>query len=497
MSLRARLLIVVTALTAAGLIVAGIATHAALRSFLVDRVDSSLAASERVLQESLEHHVLGDQGSFEQLASLTPDVYIQVRDGSGAILVSGSPVRNGGEERVPELPATTPSLEPDSAVYLTVGAHEGTDFRARIKGIPGGGTLIVAAPLDDVEATLHRLALIEALVALAVLGAVTGLGIWLVRVGLRPLGRIEDTAAAIGAGDLSRRIENDDEKTEVGRLGQSLNAMLGQIEAAFADRTASEQRLLRFVADASHELRTPLSAVRAYAELFERGARTHPDDLERAMAGIQRESIRMGVLVDDLLLLARLDQGRPLEHRPVDLSALARDAVDTARAVEPERQIELTLTSDELVVTGDPDRLRQVLDNLLANVRAHTAATAKAKVHVSRIGDSARIDVTDDGPGLGQEEAARVFERFYRVDPARSRDSGGSGLGLAIVTAIVEAQGGRASVMSAPGEGSTFRIELPVANIRHLDGGSQRTPSEPTSRLSTDEYEASNTTNCD
>ena len=199
MSLRARLLIVVTALTAVGLIVAGIATYAALRSFLVDRVDSSLAASERVLQESLEHHVLGDQGSFEQLASLTPDVYIQVRDGSGAILVSGSPVRNGGEERVPELPATTPSLEPDSAVYLTVGAHEGTDFRARIEGIPGGGTLIVAAPLDDVEATLHRLALIEALVALAVLGAVTGLGLWLVRVGLRPLGRIEDTAAAIGA----------------------------------------------------------------------------------------------------------------------------------------------------------------------------------------------------------------------------------------------------------------------------------------------------------
>ncbi len=295
------------------------------------------------------------------------------------------------------------------------------------------------------------------------LGAVTGLGLWLVRVGLRPLGRIEDTAAAISAGDLSRRIENDDEKTEVGRLGHSLNAMLGQIETAFADRTASEQRLLRFVADASHELRTPLSAVRAYAELFERGARTHPDDLERAMAGIQRESIRMGVLVDDLLLLARLDQGRPLEHRQVDLSALAKDAVDAARAVEPERQIEL-LAPDELVVTGDPDRLRQVLDNLLANVRAHTAITAKATVQVSRDGENARIDVIDEGPGLGQEEAARVFERFYRVDAARSRDSGGSGLGLAIVAAIVEAQGGRTSLMSAPGEGSTFRIELPIAN---------------------------------
>ena len=377
--------------------------------------------------------------------------------------MSGAPIRNGGEERVPELPAKTPSLEPDSAVYLTVGADEGPDYRVRIEGISGGGTLIVAAPLDDVDATLHRLALIEALVALAVLGAVTGLGLWLVRVGLRPLGRIEDTAAAISAGDLSRRIENDDEKTEVGRLGHSLNAMLGQIETAFADRTASEQRLLRFVADASHELRTPLSAVRAYAELFERGARTHPDDLERAMAGIQRESIRMGVLVDDLLLLARLDQGRPLEHRQVDLSALAKDAVDAARAVEPERQIEL-LAPDELVVTGDPDRLRQVLDNLLANVRAHTAITAKATVQVSRDGENARIDVIDEGPGLGQEEAARVFERFYRVDAARSRDSGGSGLGLAIVAAIVEAQGGRTSLVSAPGEGSTFRIELPIAN---------------------------------
>ena len=245
--------------------------------------------------------------------------------------------------------------------------------------------------------------------------AVLLLGLWLVRVGLRPLGRIEHTAAAIAGGDLSQRVENDDPRTEVGRLGGALNTMLGQIEEAFDERTASENRLRRFIADASHELRTPLAAVRAYAELFDRGARERPDDLERSMNGIQRESRRMGLLVDDLLLLARLDQGRPLERKPVELEDVARDAVEAARTLDPGREIELDAPVS-VEVQGDRERLRQILDNLLANVRAHTPPGSAATVRVLNGGDAAVIEVADAGPGLSDEQLSHAFERFYRGD---------------------------------------------------------------------------------
>jgi two-component system OmpR family sensor kinase len=316
-------------------------------------------------------------------------------------------------------------------------------------------------------------------VTLVVVAAIVGLGLWLVRVGLRPLGRIESTAAAIAAGDLSRRIEDANPRTEVGRLGQALNTMLGQIEEAFAERTASEQRLRRFVADASHELRTPLSAVQAYAELFDRGARDRPEDLERAMAGIEREARRMGVLVDDLLLLARLDQGRPLARKQVDLAELAREAVDAARTLEPERPIEL-ITPDRLTLAGDPDRLRQILDNLLANVRAHTPPASPATVRVMDEKSRGVVEVVDHGPGLSDEQAARVFERFYRGDASRSGDGGSSGLGLAIVVAIAAAHGGRASVDSTPGHGATFRVELPLARAPEPAVDSEAAPAAAT-----------------
>jgi two-component system OmpR family sensor kinase len=330
--------------------------------------------------------------------------------------------------------------------------------------VPLGGSvaLVLALPLGEVDATLHRLLLIELLVSLGVVAAVVGLGLWLVRVGLRPLGRIEETAGAIAAGDLSRRIEETSERTEVGRLGAALNAMLGHIERAFSERAASEARLRRFIADASHELRTPLSAVSAYAELFRRGARDRPDDLARAMSGIEREAARMAVLVDDLLLLARLDQGRPLERKDVDLTELVGEAVETARAVEPDRRLELDAT-EPLVVQGDPGRLRQVIDNLLANVRAHTPAGAGATVRVARENGSAIVEVADEGPGLSEEQAGKVFDRFYRGDPSRSHDAGSSGLGLSIVAAVTVAHGGDVSVRTDNGGGATFRVRLPVA----------------------------------
>jgi two-component system OmpR family sensor kinase len=327
---------------------------------------------------------------------------------------------------------------------------------------PGGGALVVGQPLTDVTETLHRLVVVEVGVTAVALAVVTGLGMWLVRLGLRPLDQIETTAAAIADGELSRRVEFDDPRTEVGRLGRALNVMLSRIEAAFAERRASEDRLRRFVADASHELRTPLAAVRAYAELFRRGADRRPDDLARAMTGIETESARMSSLVDELLLLARLDQGRPLELRPLDLTGVAEAAVDAARTVAPDRPLVLE-AGRPVNVRGDSDRLRQVIDNLLANVRAHTPPETPAIVRVKQEGDAVVLEVADRGPGMDGDTAAHVFERFYRADPSRSRARGGVGLGLAIVAAIAEAHGGRATVSSTPGAGSTFRVTLPAA----------------------------------
>jgi two-component system OmpR family sensor kinase len=327
-----------------------------------------------------------------------------------------------------------------------------------------GDSLVLALPLDDLDSTLHRLLLVEIAVTGVALAVGVGLARWLVTVGLRPLDDIATTAGAIAGGDLSRRVDREEPTTEVGRLGGALNAMLGQIEKAFSERRASEDRLRRFVADASHELRTPLASIRAYAELFERGADRRPDDLARVLSGIEAEAARMGVLVDDLLLLARLDQGRVLEGEPADLGALAAAAVDAARAIDPDRPLSLHVDGSVEVV-GDRVRLRQVLDNLLANVRAHTPPGAPASVSVSadRARSTAIVEVTDTGPGIPDDDRPRVFERFFRADPSRSRDQGGAGLGLAIVAAITAAHGGRAGVSAGPdGRGAAFRIELPL-----------------------------------
>jgi two-component system, OmpR family, sensor kinase len=271
-------------------------------------------------------------------------------------------------------------------------------------------------------------------------------------------------------------VEPADERTEVGRLGIALNTMLSHIESAFDQRRRSEERLRRFVADASHELRTPLTSIRGYSELFRRGADTRPEDLAKAMANIEAEAARMGVLVDDLLLLARLDQGRPLEREPFDLVAVVTDAVEGARAVEPERTIELT-AGGPVEIVGDAGRIRQVVDNLLDNARVH-APDAAVHVRLAIEGTEAVIEVADEGPGIDPDVASRVFERFTRGDPSRSRGTGGAGLGLSIVAAIVEAHGGRVTASSDGGSGVVV-VRLPVDGPV---GEPARPDASPTSR---------------
>jgi len=476
LSLRARLILAVIALATVGLAVADVATYSSLRSFLFDRTDRALDTAHHAVEGALGgppgddgHRGFGPRGAEDagRLSFAAPGDYVQVRRLDGTIVARAS---SSATYPPPKLPSTislpSESLGVDRVRYFTAPATRGdTRYRVRasIEGSDPDRLLVVAAPLRDVDSTLHRLLVIELLVTGLVLAGIAALGLWLVRLSLRPLAAIGDTAAAIAAGDLTRRVAPDDERTEVGRLGRALNAMLTQIESAFRAQEASERKLRRFVADASHELRTPLAAVRAYAELFTRGASTRPDDLARSMSGITRESERMSLLVEDLLLLARLDEGRPLEREPVDLDSVVREAVDTARMLEPSRSVDVELEPAQVI--GDRDRLRQTVDNLLSNVRAHTPADAAVDVSLHRRNGSVLLTVADTGPGLTAEQAAHVFERFYRTDASRARTSGGVGLGLSIVAAVVKAHGGSVSVDSTPGRGTTFAVELPSSSV--------------------------------
>jgi two-component system OmpR family sensor kinase len=449
------LLVVTVGLVAAGLVVANVATFHFTRTFLENRLDEQLAAARPFAATALT-----EGGSFGQPPPgvvVPPGTYAEFRSEQGQVVATTT---FGYEEAVPApLPADLPAGGDDRTAGFTVRG-QGTSWRALATTLPGLGTLIVAVPLTETTATLRQLLWVELVASALVLAAVIGLALWLVRLGLKPLEDMGTTADAIAAGDLSRRVAPAETRTEVGRLGMALNGMLSQIEAAFEQRTRSEDRLRRFVADASHELRTPLTSIRGYAELFRRGAEARPEDLARSMAAIEAEAARMGVLVDDLLLLARLDQGRPLEREPVDLGAVAAEAVEAARAIEPGRDVTLDVGGDA-TIEGDRGRLRQVVDNLLENARVHTPPGTPAHVRVDRDDSHVVLAVADEGPGLSAEARSRVFERFYRDDGARSRETGGAGLGLAIVAAIAEAHGGAVRVVEgAPG--ATFEVRLPA-----------------------------------
>jgi two-component system, OmpR family, sensor kinase len=467
-SLRSRLIAALLALTAVGLLLLGGITYFGQRSYLLDRVDEDLrAAPPDAARALVERGVEGaDRGPRGPRGGPPGDglplgTYVERRDASGKVLGSRDLDFNDQTTADPALPSDIP-LERT----FTVGGENGDETRYRVyaEADPfGSGITVVAAPMTDIDEALQRLLLLEALViavVLLVLGAVA----WaVVRVGLLPLDRMGHTAGAIAGGDLSRRVESTDPRTEVGRLGIALNAMLDRLERAFAERQASEDRLRRFLADASHELRTPLASIRGYAELYRMGAAREDEDVERSMRRVEDEAARMGVLVEDLLTLARLDEIAEAPHTAVRLDALTSDAVDDARATAPDREIAL-LGEGESVVMGDAHQLRQVLGNLLRNALVHTPPGSPIEVSVTRDGGAVRVEVRDHGPGLPSEDPSALFERFWRAEGGRERGKAGAGLGLAIVAAIVDAHGGSVSAANTEGGGAVFAVVLPATS---------------------------------
>lgn len=462
MSLRGRLVIGVIALMAVGLAVAAVATYLALESFLLNRVDGQLASGH-----AISVGILSGQGPRNPGVNQFPlGTILEQRTPDGTLV--GAPLHydypTSTSTAVPVVPVPLPSATEHNPAYLTLDGVNGVShYRAAIwpEDTLGGNYVVLAIPIDDVIATMNQLLVREAIIGAGVVAATALLAWLIVNFGLRPLRRMGAVAGEIAAGDYSRRVEPTTKRTEIGRLGLALNAMLAQIEAAFAERTASENRLRRFIADASHELRTPLTSIRGYSEMLRRGAQESPSDADLARRRIEEESVRMSTLVDDMLLIARLDQGRPLEAKPVDLQVIARDAAADARAVAPQRDIKLDAPSTVLVA-GDDTRLRQVVGNLVRNALVHTPSASPVEIAVTTQNGTAQLSVADHGPGLPAADREKIFEPFYRADVSRSRDSGGAGLGLSIVSAVVAAHGGKVKVRETQGGGATFDVELPL-----------------------------------
>ncbi len=502
-SLRVKLIAVLFTLVTLALVVISCVGTSILRGYLLGQTDQALQNSQvqRVAAAAAS-------GSFSSAGEMGQNGFAVWWLPNGGSLQQV--VQPGGMDLGPTpsgittLPASVTSMLAANPGLTTTVAGQVSGDRWRVIGVPTyangtrSGTLFIGTDVSSVYTTVQRLIGVDVIVSIVILVVLLLVGIGMVRANLRALVDIEETAGEIAEGHLNRRVPERDPRTEIGSLGRSLNSMLSQIEAAFHAREESEEaahqseeRMRRFIADASHELRTPLTAIRGFAEYYRQrgGLVSHwdkdqsaapgpgggllPDDLDRIMERLEKEAARMGLLVEDLLLLARMDQQRPLAQQPIDLLSLAADAVHDARLLAPDRTIELSVQRGAaFLVTGDEPRLRQVIGNLMSNALTHTPDGTPIEVSIGsgeldpRVPGSppaVTLDVTDHGPGMSAEQAKRVFERFYRADQARTRATGGSGLGLAIVNALVVAHGGVASVRTAPDQGATFRIALPLA----------------------------------
>ncbi|MEH0935539.1 sensor histidine kinase [Micromonospora psammae] len=503
--LRIKLVASVLALVAAALVVISSLTTYFLRDYLVGQVDEELRGTTQQVGTLLTALRSGAVGG----ATLPSDYLVSLAEPQR---VTGAEFdqANLTPEQLPPLPTNFEGYGERVGEPRTVRSIDGKSrWRMLYAELPDGSVLAVGQHLTDVDLAVKQLVWIDLLVGGAVLILLASLGAAIVRTSLKPLVEIERTAAAIAGGDLTRRVPDPEEgqlcaTSELGRLSRALNAMLAQIEAAFTARAASEtaarsaeasardaaygaqiseararrseERMRQFVADASHELRTPLTTIRGFAELYRQGAARSPEQTADLLRRIEDEAARMGLLVEDLLLLARLDRERPLSLAPVELPVLASDAVQAARVVAPDRRIELEIEpgSGPLVVHGDDARLRQVIGNLMTNALTHTPPDAAVTLRLrAEPGNLAVVEVSDTGPGLSPEQAERVFERFYRADAARTRRAGGitsTGLGLAIVAALVAAHHGTVGVAETPGGGATFQVRLPLLPDDGSDG---------------------------
>ena len=425
---------------------------------------------------------------------MPPGTYGQLRSTKGAVEAHLFFDYGGKPPSAPLIPPKLPGSGLPAArdYYFTTSGTGPTavTYRALAKPLADGtSVIVVAVPLGDLQSTLRRLLWIELIVSALVLLGLAVLSWVMVRRDLRPLESMTRTAGVIARGDLSQRVPVSSGGTEVGQLGQAFNTMIDEIEVAFAQRTASEDRLRRFLADASHELRTPLTSILGYSELFDLGMQDRPADLAVALRHIRDEAGRMATLVDDLFLLAQLDHERPLRSEPVDLVELTRRTAEGLSVAAPDRRL-MVHGDGRVVVEGDPDRLHQVVANLVGNAVHHTPVGTAVDISVAAESSPDRVDgpagdpawavvvVHDEGPGIHPDDAPRIFEPFYRSDPSRSRTSGGAGLGLAIVAAIVAAHGGTVALL--PGPGATFEVRLPIWRPGP-DPGSEGAPVEAVS----------------
>jgi two-component system OmpR family sensor kinase len=446
-------------------LVTGLLGTALLHSYLYSRADAQLRAFAAVATRILERsHVPVRQNGQQQ--ALPTQFLVEVVGADGQVQRTEAPLNDANGPRL-----SAAQLRDEASPFTVPASGTSThSWRVLVKPLSGGRHAIIAFSLDDLNNTVTRLEIADALAGAVAIAVLAGIGLPLVRASLAPLRRIEATAAAIASGDLSRRIDHPSSGTEVGRLADALDTMLGRIEAAYRARADGETRALRsenrmrqFVADASHELRTPLTSVMGLAEYaLQQGSAASPDELLRLTSLIHHEASRMGRLVEDLLTLARLDQDRPLDRRHVDLASIAAQAVQAARIVQPGRAIALT-ADDPVIVCADEERLRQVIDNLIANAMQHTPPRSPVTVSVTSTSGTGQIIVADNGPGMTAEQAARAFERFYRTDDARTRARGGTGLGLSIAASLVTAHGGAITVDTQPGQGAAFHVRLPLA----------------------------------
>lgn len=467
MSLRGRLVASLLVAVLVGLAIVDVLTYALVARSQIDQVDEELERAHPPIERGASEAATSRERAIREAA---PGFLVELRspDGDPELAI---PLQRPGEEPIAllgDIPSPTNDLTDDEAVFATMASTDDDPIRVRVSRQSDDSILVIGRSLQPIEGTRQRLLTVLLLATGGALLTAGLAGFVLVRLGLRPLVAVERAAGSITDTDIDRRVPGETERTEVGRLAIAINRMLARLKAGFDQRAddlarlqESESKMRQFVADASHELRTPIAATAAYAELFERGARDRPDDLERAMSGIRAETGRMAALVEDLLLLARIDEGRPTDREPVDVTDLVISAIDAAQVVAPEREVSLRIDAVPVVI-GDAVSLRQVVDNLLANVRTHTPAGTRCEVIIDRVDGHARITVADDGPGMPADDAQRAFDRFHRADASRTRSSGGTGLGLAIVHAIVTAHGGTVSLESAVGVGTAVIVRLPL-----------------------------------